>query len=77
MIFEHASWIVRQQCTGVNLSSYNRVPLGAPMLLSISQPPRLCMALYSTSQICMRCLTGLIFMLLVTQKSIFIMQHCS
>jgi len=42
----------------------------------ISQPSPLFMPLYSTSQICMRCLTGLTFFMLVALKSIF-KKQCS
>jgi hypothetical protein len=37
----------------------------------ISQPPRLCLSFYSTSQIYMRCLTGLSLFLLLAQSSVF------
>jgi hypothetical protein len=71
MIFGLASWIIRQQCSGYETKSDYRLPLGAKMLAMISQLSRLCMPLYSTSQIYMRCLTGLTFFLLVALKSIF------
>jgi hypothetical protein len=43
----------------------------AKILAMISQPSHLCMPLYSSSQICMRCLPGLTLFLLVALRSIF------
>jgi len=74
-IFGLPSWIIRWQCNSVNPWSYYWLHLWATMLVMILQPPCLCISLYSTSQICMRCLTGRTFFLLVALKSIFKNQH--